>query len=62
MMSAAPKPCTPRAKIRADGLSTSEHASDPEANTARPATRQPRRPSRSPVFPAISRKLAKMIV
>ncbi len=62
MMNAAPKPCRPRIRIRVPALCTSEQAREPLPKTTKPPMKQPLRPRRSPVLPAISRKLAKMIV
>ena len=62
MMNAAPNPWMARVAINADGEWTSAQASEPPPNTTRPKMKHFLRPSRSPVFPAMSRKLANTIV
>ena len=62
MMNAAPKPWMARVAMRVVGSDTIEQASDPRPKTTRPNRNVHLRPRRSPVLPAMSRKLANTIV
>ena len=62
MMNAAPKPWTARIPMSTVAESAREQAREPAPKMTRPTTRTHLRPSRSPVLPAMSRKLAKTIV
>ena len=57
---AAPRPCTPRMAIRNDSVVASAQASEAAVNTASPAMRTRRRPSRSAARPPSSRKPPKV--
>src|SRR5262245_35508170 len=60
MMAAAPAPCTARAAISAAVSWASAHAADETANTASPAAKTRRRPSRSPSAAAVISSTAKL--
>ena len=58
MMNAAPMPITARLAISCEASPASPPSSEPRPNTARPASSAPRRPKRSPMAPALSRRPA----
>ena len=62
MTKAAPRPWTARMPMSGPGESTSEQPSEPGAEDQQADHEAPLRPRRSPVLPAMSRKLAKTIV
>ena len=57
---AAPSPCRQRIRIRNESVVASPQASEDAVNTARPAIRMRRRPSRSAARPPSSRKPPKV--
>ena len=58
IVNAAPMPITPRLAMTSDASVASPAMRAPTPNTPRPASRQRRRPNRSPIAPALSSRPA----